>query len=302
MFLLLLSHAMKNGLFHPNCRHNARIYIEGVTRIPAQLDKDTVNKNYALEQQQRKLERDVRQAKRLEAGTLDPEKKKEYTSYRKRMEKQLVGFIDENSDVLRRDLWREKTPFAEKPIEENKPMGPENVKEFMTKQVLALPDEHKDVLQRYTGALATRINNGIKNNRINARLQKDIDLLDDALKEGIMPETVVLHRDTIFKWLDTGYDKQQLEEDASVIVGNIIKNPIFTSTSFDNLILPGRDTELLITVPKGYKGCQFLKPIAFDNFKNQEEVLFARGLSYKVKSAKIENNKIVLEVEVLPNE
>ena len=39
-----------------------------------------------------------------------------------------------------------------------------------------------------------------------------------------------------------------------------------------------------------------------DNFKNQEEVLFARGLSYMVKSAKIENNKIVLEVEVLPNE
>jgi len=104
----LLSQAMKNGLFHPNCRHNARIYIEGVTRIPAPLDKDTVNKNYALEQQQRKLERQVRQAKRLEAGTLDPEKKKEYTSYRKRMEKQLVGFIDENSDVLRRDLWREK--------------------------------------------------------------------------------------------------------------------------------------------------------------------------------------------------
>ncbi|MBQ3009540.1 MAG: hypothetical protein IJD80_08145 [Oscillospiraceae bacterium] len=50
---MLLSYAMENGLFHPNCRHNARIYIEGVTRIPAPLDRDTVNKNYALEQQQR---------------------------------------------------------------------------------------------------------------------------------------------------------------------------------------------------------------------------------------------------------
>lgn len=126
--------------------------------------------------------------------------------------------------------------------------------------------------------------------------------MNAALKDGIMPETVVLHRDTVFKWLDTGYDKIQLKEDVSVVVGNIIKNPIFTSTSFDNLSLPGRDTELLITVPKGYRGCQYLKPIAFDNFKNQEEVLFARDLSYMVKSAKIENNKIVLEVEVLPNE
>ena len=105
---MLLSYAMKNGLFHPNCRHNARIYIEGVTRIPAPLDKDTVNKNYALEQQQRKLEREVRQAKRIEAGTLDDEKKKEYTAYRKWKQKQLREFINENSDVLRRDLWREK--------------------------------------------------------------------------------------------------------------------------------------------------------------------------------------------------
>jgi len=104
---MLLSHAMKNGLFHPNCRHNARIYIEGVTRIPAPLDKDTVNKNYALEQQQRKLERQVRQAKRLEAGVLDEEKKKEYTIRRKLAEKELKTFVDEHSDILRRDLWRE---------------------------------------------------------------------------------------------------------------------------------------------------------------------------------------------------
>ena len=125
--------------------------------------------------------------------------------------------------------------------------------------------------------------------------------MNAALKDGIMPEAVVLHRDTVFRWLDTGYDKIKLKEDVSVVVGNIIKNPIFTSTSFDSFSLPGRDTELLITVPKGYRGCQYLKPIAFDYFKNQE-VLFARGLSYTVKLAKIENNKIVLEEEVLPNE
>ncbi len=126
--------------------------------------------------------------------------------------------------------------------------------------------------------------------------------MNAALKDGIMPETVVLHRDTVFKWLGLDIDKKELVEDTNKIINRIIHNNIFTSTSFDNLSLPGRDTELLITVPKGYRGCQYLKPIAFDNFKNQEEVLFARGLSYMVKSAKIENNKIVLEVEVLPNE
>ena len=305
---MLLSHAIENGLFHPNCRHNARIYQEGITRIPRPLDKDTVNKNYELEQTQRALERQVRKAKRLEEGTLDEEKKKEYTAYRKFAQKKLKDFIDEHDDVLRRDLWREKihfveyTPAVKKVPEENKPMTLEEIKEFMTKQVLSLSDEHKDVLQRYTGALATRVNNAIKINRINERLQKEMALLDDALKEGIMPETVVLHRDTVFGWLNLGINKTEAIEDIVKIVNRVIINPIFTSTSFENLQLPARDTELIITVPKGYKGCQYLKPITLDKYKTQEEVLFSRGLSYMVKSATIINNKFILEVEVLPNE
>lgn len=117
---MLLSHAMKNGLFHPNCRHNARIYREGITRIPRPLDKDTVNKNYALEQQQHALERDVRKAKRLEEGTLDEEKKKEYTAYRKYAQKKLREFIAEHDDVLRRDLWREKVWPDVRPTEHEK--------------------------------------------------------------------------------------------------------------------------------------------------------------------------------------
>lgn len=118
---MLLSHAMKNGLFHPNCRHNARIYREGITRIPRPLDKDTVNKNYALEQQQHALERDVRKAKRLEEGTLDEEKKKEYTAYRKYAQKQLREFIAEHDDVLRRDLWREKVIDTDQYLNETIP-------------------------------------------------------------------------------------------------------------------------------------------------------------------------------------
>ncbi len=117
---MLLSHAMKNGLFHPNCRHNARIYREGITRIPRPLDKDTVNKNYALEQQQHALEREVRKAKRLEEGTLGKEKKKEYTAYRKYAQKQLREFIAEHDDVLRRDLWREKVWPDARPTEHEK--------------------------------------------------------------------------------------------------------------------------------------------------------------------------------------
>ena len=69
---------------------------------------DTVNRNYALEQQQRALEREIRWYKRLEAGTLDDMKKQAYTDRRKLAQAKLRDFINENSDVLRRDLWRER--------------------------------------------------------------------------------------------------------------------------------------------------------------------------------------------------
>lgn len=91
------------------------MYMEGITHIPRPLDKDTVNKNYELEQTQRALERQVRKAKRLEEGVLDEEKKMEYTAKRKLAQKQLREFIAEHDDVLRRDLWREKVfPGLEK--------------------------------------------------------------------------------------------------------------------------------------------------------------------------------------------
>ena len=77
-------------------------------------------------------------------------------------------------------------------------------------------------------------------------------------------------------------------------------NDIFTSTSFSTLDLKGRDTRMHITVPKGYKGCQYIKPCVHNQYKNQEEVLFDSPLTYRFNDVKIdENGKILLFVEVL---
>lgn len=303
----LLSRAMELGLYHPRCKDSHSTYFEGISTPPddhfTEKDIEEIKDGYTDEQKRNVAQHNYQKYSRMAQHSLDKENQQKYAARAEYWKKEYARYYrwsntTENADILNLKLKE----ILSRKQDKYKPLSIEEIKEFMTKQVLALSDEHKDVLQRYTGALATRVNNGIKNNRLNARLQKEIALLDEALKDGIMPETVILHRDTVFKWLGTGFDKKQLQEDVEIIVDHIIQNPIFTSTSFDNLALPGRDTELLITVPKGYKGCQYLKPIAFDNFKNQEEVLFARGLSYMVKSAKIENNKIVLEVEVLPNE
>ena len=187
------------------------------------------------------------------------------------------------------------TAAPEKP----KPLTVEQVKERMTAQVEALPEELKQALQNYTGYDATEINSAIRHGRITPAIQRKIDLLDAALRDGVMPETVVLHRDTVFSFLGLDMPSKPTAEELSRIVRRPLINNIFTSTSFENLGLPGRDTELWLTVPAGYRGCQFLQPVARPKFKDQIEVLFARGLKYRITDAKIENGKYVLFAEVL---
>jgi hypothetical protein len=104
---LLLSHAVKNGLFHPDCRHHMGIYTAGVTKIPPPISEEVTNRNYELEQKQRAYERRVRKYKRLESGTLDSETAKKYKAARISAQSDLKKFVDANGDVLRRDYRRE---------------------------------------------------------------------------------------------------------------------------------------------------------------------------------------------------
>ena len=105
----LLSVAVRHGLFHPNCRHTLSTWYEGISTMPKPLDAAVVRRNAKLEQQQRALERKLRQAKRLEAGCTDPENVKRYAQQRKDAQKALREFVNAHPDVLRRDAWKEKT-------------------------------------------------------------------------------------------------------------------------------------------------------------------------------------------------
>lgn len=174
------------------------------------------------------------------------------------------------------------------------------VMQTMTAQVASLPEEQKQALREYTGFAAFRINRAISSGKITPEIQQEIDLLDAALKDGVMPETVVLHRDTVLSFLGLGLSDKPTAEELAEIVGRPITNRIFTSTSFENLSIRGRNTELWLTVPAGYRGCRYIKSVAFPKYKYQEEVLFARGMKYRITEARIENGKYVLIAEVLP--
>lgn len=105
----LLSVAVHNGLFHPNCRHTLSTWIEGVSKLPGPMDKSKIREVSALEQKQRNLEKKVREAKRIAAGKLDPDAQKQAKKQVQTRQKELREFIEGHSDVLRRDYWREKS-------------------------------------------------------------------------------------------------------------------------------------------------------------------------------------------------
>lgn len=103
----LLSTAMKEGLLHPNCRHTLATYFPGITQLPQVPDEAEARKNYEAEQRQRYLERQIRKHKRLEAGTLDPEKRAEYAAKVKELQADIRKHLEENPE-LRRNSRREQ--------------------------------------------------------------------------------------------------------------------------------------------------------------------------------------------------
>jgi len=73
----MLSEAMKapSHFQGPNCRHPLTVYIPGVTQIPKQSDFDQTKSNYEAEQQQRYIERKIREWKRQEALSVNKDEK-----------------------------------------------------------------------------------------------------------------------------------------------------------------------------------------------------------------------------------
>nr|UWH96878.1 MAG: minor capsid protein 2 [Bacteriophage sp.] len=104
----LLSYAIKNGLFHPNCRHTMSQYIHGETAIPKPIPAERIKEQRELEEKQRAMERKIRKLKRFAEGTCNPETAKAYRKKLREAQHEIKVFVDEHNDVLRRDYSREK--------------------------------------------------------------------------------------------------------------------------------------------------------------------------------------------------
>lgn len=128
-WFMLLSVAIRGGLFHPNCRHTMGQYIEGLTKIPKPIPAEKIQKQRMLEEKQRAMERKIRALKRKIEGTQDEKKVKEYKRKLREEQGKLREFIKEHDDVLRRDYSREKIysgkgePKQDAPRTEEAPMS-----------------------------------------------------------------------------------------------------------------------------------------------------------------------------------
>lgn len=116
----LLSEAVRSGLFHINCRHLKRIYIPGktVASNPPNYDPEKVAVNYELEQMQRRLEREIRNKKRvLEMSLTQDERAKAETAVRNKQAqlRGLVRFADKNGYKVYRQNWKEEITFEKSP-------------------------------------------------------------------------------------------------------------------------------------------------------------------------------------------
>lgn len=307
------------GLCGWNCRHNFHPFWPGIS-VPnytperlAELNARNIEYNgkmytrYEIDQQQRALERRVRAAKRKylaeSAAGVDTAQAAVQLSYARHKLKAFVQATGGRADSARESvsgfgrIQASKTSWASRKLG----MGTSTLKskDAMRAQLSTLTDAERAQLTRYTGFDATAINNAIRHGRINAATQEKISILDSALAKGTIPNSITLYRETSLSFLEFDNGAQPDKNTIGNFIGQTIPNRIFTSTSFRQLGLPGRDTVIELHVPAGYQGALYIRDLAHPQYKLQDEVLFARGLKYRLLSVDTSGDKVYIKAEVI---
>lgn len=124
-------------------------YVHGVTKIPEPIPAEKIKRQRELEARQRAMERKIRKLKRFAEGTLDPETAKAYRSKLREAQQELKVFIDEHSDVLKRDYSREKT-YSSGVINENEKSSRKNNPTSINFDIINSP-EYKEKFKGISG-------------------------------------------------------------------------------------------------------------------------------------------------------
>ena len=105
----LLSGAVNNGLYHPNCKDSCSTFYEGINQPSKELtqeQEEEIKSRYNLEQEQRYLERNYKKNMRIGNGCLDQQDAQKYFGRASQYKNKLIDLCDKNPDVLRFDKQR----------------------------------------------------------------------------------------------------------------------------------------------------------------------------------------------------
>ena len=228
--------------------------------------------------------------------------KKQYEQYKAVLGRKEVGSFDDFQNMKHSDSekW---SGFKKKYAERSPNSNIEKFKVEASKQLENLTEQQKTALKKYTGNSAYQINRKLAKGEDLGKYAEQAELISSALQKCEIPRDVIVQRKTILEHLNIPDEiVQQIKNNKNLIVllkNKVIINKSFTSTSIIDFDYPPRDVVIKFKVPKGYKGAAYIKNVAYQKYQNQQEVLFDRGLKYKIVSARIENNNYCLEAEVI---
>lgn len=175
-----------------------------------------------------------------------------------------------------------------------------NIPDIYKEYTNNLSESDKELARQYTGFTATNINRGLRIGKLTETLKQKINQLDKIVENGILPENVILKRGTIIQSFEGFEDIKSLSDvDLCKLKGRILVDKAFGSTSLIEPQEMGRNVIMNIYASKGFKGAVYLEPVAYNKFKEQQEILLKRSCKYKVMDAIIKENKLYLEVKLI---
>ena len=310
----LLSMAIAQGLYHPNCKDIHTTYFEDITTVRPAVTKeeiDAAQKQYELEQRQRYNERQIRKYKRLADGTIDEQQQQAYYNKVKQWQQVQRQLIEDNP-TLRRKYNRESVVAGVKPSKmtveapntimmapaELEPVTffefdePEEIENFFDtktqKQWEKTTDDPElgghNAFTIYSDSYYRAINGKLRGYWTQEEaeetlkgIDKVIASLDEHIKEYELTDNIVT-----FRGVD--YDAFGVEtfKDLQKKVGDLYNDKGFVSTSPNIRGAFKNNVKMIINVPKGKGNGAYIRNLSI--YKREYEYLLPRDSTFVINS------------------
>ena len=291
----LLSEAVSQGLFHPNCRHRTRVVLNGEEKKLKGDFKETWTareneEQYRAEQKQRRLEREIRRYKRLEQGSLTESEQlkahQKVLEYQKKQREHIKASNQLDGVKLFRQYERERIGGETKPQISPEYQGIDNkTNDF---NYLRLPYKERQSISNYISSDAYKINSQLRNGE---ELDDNYKAMENNLISALEKLPKVKNQTLV---RDMKIDDNELLEEFNNQheVGNGIKYNQFLSTTTNDFY--NEKANVRICILNANKAADLTKV----NIK-EKEVLYPSNILFKVLEKRIENGILYITLEEL---